>query len=444
MGVLNINVGGTDLDNGTWRRIFGQPVNVRNTTGNHTIRTVFHIEADDTPTLQARWATTKTEFNLKDSRVILNYDDAAGTPLEDLEQGLNGITNIITSVNQTEGSSSTAFSIEAILDVVAVFEEQDGIAGQVGEISVTRFFTAGKVEGRTVTAAFGASDDGVTSGSANYAAARSTLLTAFLEVDGDGGRDATTGLALTNESVQSTDEDDNLVVITLAAEEVVVDFSSEPALRSSDLTINTSQPDAWSDDSAAGQVPTLVTVTGQCNVDKDALSGNLHDVWLKIRANVEAEVKSQTGKTDIELMSFSLVSDRKASMIAFNAMYRSDNTVVFSYRRVDQETETPLFQIYIDADGCEIIQKRPGDNPVLRTITINRTGVGFINLDPQFDGIQFGLVIFDPGFYILANRVDASEGPIIMQETNNVFIQQSSFAYRRVNGTGVDIVQVGI
>lgn len=440
---FNISVDATDLDNGTDRIMFGQPVNNRTTSGVHTIRASFHIEADTTAALQTLWQATKTAFQTKDKRVILNYDDTAGDPIEDIQQGLDGYTNIITSVSQVEGDASTAFSMECVLDVVAIFDEEDGVTGQVGEISTTKFFTAGKVEARTVTAAFKNSDDGLTTGAANYAASRATLLTTYLGTDADGGRDGTTGLALTGENVRALYEDDLLVLVTLNSEEVVVDFSSEAALRSSELSISTSQPDAWPE-TDAGEIPTVVTVAGSATVDKDQLSGSLHAVWDKIRSNVESQIKSQTNLGDIELMSLSLNSDRKASTLSFGAAYRADNNDIFSYRRVGRESEQPQFNITIDAEGVEVVQKRPGENPLTRTITINRTGVGFVDLDPGFEGVQFGPGIA-LGNYILIHKDAAEEGPIAQGEVSNIFIQQATYVYRRFAlETDVDIVKVGI
>lgn len=445
MGDFNISVGGTNLDLGTnARRIFGQPINVRSTGGFHTIRVTFHIQAATTAALQTAWQAAQTAFNTKDARVILNYDDAAGDAFEDIEQGKNGYLEIRTTIGQTEGDASTAFSIEAVLDVIATFEQTDGIAGQVGEISTTSFLTDGLLEARTLTVAFMVSDDGATSGLAQYTAARSTLLTTYLGVDADGGRDGTTGLALTGENVQRVDEDDNLVFVTLSSEEIVVDFSSEAALRGSELSIQTSEPDAWPDQAGAGPRPTYITVSGRASVDKDALSGDLHDVWAKIRSDVESEMKDQTGDTDAELLSLNIRSDRKASTLSFDAVYIAANTVVFSYARVEQESETPGFRVYVDADGGEVVQKRPGDNPTTRVISINRTGVGLVDLNPRFEGIQFGLGVLAAGFYIFAGRDDQQEGPNQTGDFNNVYTQQSTFIYRRTNAESVNVVEVGI
>lgn len=442
---FNISVGGTDLNLGTdARKIIGQPVNVRSTAGVHTIRVTFHLQADTTSALQTAWKSAQASFNTKNKRVLLNYDDGAGDPLEDITQGKNGYQNIITSISQTEGAASTAYSIEAVLDVVATFEEEDGLGGQVGEISVTKFLTEGQVEARSLTVTFKNSDDGGTTGLANYTSGRSTLLTTYMGTDSDGGRNSSTGLALTGENVRALDESDNLVVVTLVSEEVVVDFSSETSLRSSDLNIQTSQPDAWPEDADAGPIPTSVIVNGSVSVDKDALSGNLHDVWDTIRSQVETEVKTQTGKSDITLVTFSLVSDRKVSLVSFNAVYRADNLDVFNFRRVDRESENPQYRIYTDADGKEVIQKRPGPNPMTRTITINRVGVGLGEMNPDFEGFNSDLLVRETAFYVLINRNEAIEGPIQQGDISGIFLQESSFTYRRVNATGVDLVEIGI
>lgn len=445
---FQISVGGTSLDLGTnARRIFGQPVNMRSTAGTHVIRTIFHIQAATPAALQAAWDTAKTTFTTKNARVILNYDDGAGTALEDLTQGKNGITHIMTSVSQVEGSASTAYSIEAVLDVVATFELTDGLTGQIGDISTTKFFTAGLVEARTVTAAFRASDDGATTGLAQYTSARSTILTTYLGVDADGGRNSSTGLALTGENIQSMDENDVVVLVTLSSEEVVVNFSSESALRASTMTIQTSQPDTWSESPEAGDIPTIITASGIATVDKDALSGSLHDVWDKIRSNVESEVISQTGLGDATLVSLSIASNRKASALTFTAIYRSDNTTTFNYRRVDTESENPKFQITVDAIGEEIVQKRPGKNPLFRTITINRTGVGVVDLTPTFGGVDFNLARTEADTYILVGTDNGLEGAVTQGDIPGVYIQQGTFVFRRVNfkpGGTVDVVLVGV
>lgn len=440
---LNISVDSVNLDNGTDRLIYGQPINDRSTSGVHLIRVNFKIEAATTAALQALWDSTKTAFVTKDKRVIFNYDDGAGTPLEDLEQGVNTVTGIITSVTQIEGIASSANVINAVLDVVAALEPTEGLPGQVGEIVTTKFLTAANTEARTVTAQFGNSDDGLTSAAANYAAARASLLTTFLGVDSDGGRDGTTGLAKTGENVQSLDEDENLVIVTLSSEEIPVDFSSEPALRGNDLIIKTIEPENWSQDDAAGERPTVISVSGRSVVDQDALSGSLHDVWVKIRSNVESILKSETGLTDISLQNVEIDSNQGDSTAIFSATYLAKNTVVLQYSRTERETEKPEYQIWVDANGCEVVQKRPGDNPLIRTITVDRIGVGLIDLDPGFEGIQFGLIKPEVGFYILRDRDDAVEGPNQHGDLNNVFFQQSTFTYLRTAAADVSIVEVG-
>lgn len=441
---FNVSVGGVDLANGTSRVLFGQPVNIRSTSGIHRIHAVFEIHAATTAAVQTLWQATKAAFQTKDERVILTYDDTAGDPIEDIQQGKNGYTNIITSVSQTGGSLSTGKSFKGVLDIVAEFDEEDGLAGQVGEISMTKFFSAGNVEGRTVTATFKTSDDGATTALANYAAARSTIFTTYVGCDADGGRDATTGLARIDENINTLDEDALLVAVTIISSEVVLDYSAEPSLRSNDLIVQTSQPDAWPEVDA-GPIPTLITAAGKVTVDKDVLSGNLHDVFNTIRSAMETEVKSQSGKSDIELVSLGVSSDRLASTMSFSAVYRADNVETFIYRRVDREAEQPQFNSVVDADGVEIIQKRPGANPIVRTITINRTGVGLGGTDPNFGGLDFDLLIRNLGHYELIHRDEALEGPITQGDIEGIYIQQATFVYKRFDpSVSVEIVKVGI
>ena len=428
MGNLNLKIGGISLDNGSWRRIFGNPTNIRS-GGIHTITVAFHIEADNADTLETRWQTTVSEFTTRYKTSILYWDDGTVNFLESIVVGTNGYRYTESFVSMNPAEQHTAFAIEGTVKIDAQFDIPDG-TGQVSDFVVITNYDAGRVASISLNARYNSL--------AEYTAARSNLQTTYLQTDADGGRNSSSALALISEQLKTVKNDS--VEVTIISDQVYDDLSAESALRSSNITIQSEPAANWLQNPNAGNRPTRITATGTVTVDATVLSGQLHKVWDKVKANVKSVVQTQVGKS-VELINFTINSNRQASTFVFEATYLADNISVFSYRRTDTETQNAEFVSWVDADGFEKVQKRPGDDPIYRSISINRTGVGRAFLFPAFGGIDFNLERSEIGTYILLDRNESQEGPMD-GEVKNIYAQQGTYVFRRFNFKPFDDVSV--
>lgn len=453
MADLQVTVGGTTLDNGSTIRIFGQPVNDRSVvSGVQLIQVTFHIQAATADALQTLWGTVKSNFNTQDATVVLTYDSAAGSTMETFTKGDDDVLGMRTSVRQSSSDPSTKFSMECILDIIVNLIPETPTSGQVGDIIVSQIYSAGRLQGRVLTAAY--KDANGADALANYNTARATLLTSYLAVDSDGGRDGTTGLALTGETINksytTTDSATNerRVSVVLTAEEIPNDFSAETALRSSDVSISVTKAPRWlsQDPVSGGARPSVIIARGTLAIDKGAMTGTQYDTWARIESQVESLVTAQVHKA-VELFDIQLAMQVQASVVNFVATYLGDNVTVFDYFRSDAESESSQFRIHADSDGYEVVQKRPGKNPLIRTISVSRTGVGQANITPAFGGIDFNLSRTETGYYILIDKVEESSGPFETEIGSNVYEQRGIYSFRRVNfkfGDQVEVMKIGV
>ena len=454
MADLQMTVGGNALDAGTSaQKIFGQPVNERSITGGiQIIQVSFHLQAATADALQTLWGTIKTNFNTQDATVTLTYDSAAGTTMETYSKGQDEVVNIKTAVRQSANEPSSPYSMECILDVLVNLIPETPSSGLIGDVVLSKSYSDGRVQARTLSATY--KDAGGADALANYTSARSGLLTNYLGVDSDGGRNSSTGLALTGENLRQSytnldaSTNERVVAVLLTAEEIPNDYSSLSSLRSSEISIGVTTPQAWltQDPVSGGIRPTLVKAAGAVTVDKDVQS-NLSNVWSTIEKQVTSLVEQQSGKSGIELTQKEITINPQMSIVQFSLIYLADNLTVFDYSRVDVEQEDAQFVIFIDSDGYEVVQKRPGQNPLVRTISVNRTGIGRANIFPAFGGIDFNLARNETGDYVLSSRQEGEQGPFENEFGTDVYVQQGTYGFRRINfkfGDQVSVTQVGV
>lgn len=523
MSEMNLYVDGTALDNGSWRKIFGQ-FQVQEVTGTGIVITAAALlEAPDTDTLQERWETTKTQFQKKDSHVIVTLDSAVDTPLEDISPLDGKHDDIVVSVEISSGKDNTDTSLWIVVTVNAATSEEDE-NGQLGDILCTKVYDAArtlsisaqgvftstfdetattgltlssvsnsggkavfnvasgaptfeagmriKVSGTTnydtpspwhvVTGIAGnaittetdyvADDTGtldvgeVTTGLANYQAQKGTILSGCLLTDSDGSRNSSSGMALTGESVEVND-DDNTCVFSLSSDwmEYEIDSSGDgAAARTFNLSVATTQPDAWQE-SEAGPRPLMVNATGSVTFDRDDLGRAVKDSdWNTIESKVESAIKTKTGQNDIKRLSLQVQTSGQNNAINFSAAYMAINTDHFTYQQVHNESRTLNFQDWRDADGYHTFQKAPGPDDVVVSISVNRTGPDLLDIKPD---APLETLEGEPALFIEVGKKQGKQGTFEYDEIDEVWIQRGTWNFKKIDlrpGYNITDMKLGI
>lgn len=164
MGQPNVIIDTETLDNGTWRRIIGQPAAAQQESGTlDTFAVEFVIEADDAATLHTRFQSTEAALTRNGPRFQFTLDEDAGTNLFDWAPGDGTHFEVTSNIAWSDDDFHTARRMHLVLMVAAdrTMPTGEGIGGgyleydgQESEISVAENYDQSGVLTRVVTGSF--------------------------------------------------------------------------------------------------------------------------------------------------------------------------------------------------------------------------------------------------------------------------------------------------
>lgn len=306
----------------------------------------------------------------------------------------SGTTLTFTSV-ENNGSGKARFVLDAGGSAPEAFTEGMRIevvtssGGYLGRHVVTAVDVPGKKI--TTDTTFAATATGtlkqgeITTGLANFSAARSSILTTHLLTTTTGARGAT-GLALTVEKVENAQGDDQSVTVYLQSETLPVDltgavFGGSRADRKFSMTIKTERAERWNPH--GGTRPVYVVAEGVAVLDMSIVGTDpLHSAFAaKLQPEIEAAVKSETGENTIRLLKRSVGSNRLDGSVIFSLRYQARNTMVLSYSVETQTQESPNHIEWIRG-GYHYLQRPEAPRPKTATVTVTRVGRNKVTLSP--------------------------------------------------------------
>lgn len=254
-----------------------------------------------------------------------------------------------------------------------------------------------------------------------YDASRTGLLT-LLGVGTDGTRDSTTGLVLTNETIEDKGD---LLTTVLNAEWVEKSYDDD--VRNFQIALNTSELPDWPEDAEAGERPMSINAVVSFSVDKvQATTDDVNAMWSTIRASVIADIKSNSNATGIVgPLDEGISWDKKAGTVGVNLSFIAQNTTVFAYSRVTSTHEELDYNSWKDADGFDIIQTGAEPTVKLTSVTVTRTGVNVATLTvtPPSPGGGYR--------WIELSSDDSISNPIDRKEVGAVYTQTLSKVFKR-------------
>jgi len=218
-----------------------------------------------------------------------------------------------------------------------------------------------------------------TTGAEHYATAYSTILTDYLGVDSDGSRNATTGLAITSEIVNASDEDQNDVSFNIDAEWMQLDISGAlDDIRKLDYTIHTTQPDKWPEGEPQ---PTFLTVEGSYFIDKDQFaSTTIHTTFQTVKNTVINAALTQTGLGSLRQITEAVTSSPGDMLVKFGMQFSTYNTDLILYSETTNIIRKLKFTEWTDSDGYSIVQTPPEPWEVMVTVTASRKGFNKVDM----------------------------------------------------------------
>lgn len=213
----------------------------------------------------------------------------------------------------------------------------------------------------------------LTTGAANFAAARTSILEDILGCDADGGRDSTTGLSLVSEKREDNDEDGNQY--TVALESAWSELETHAAQRELTISIAEEQPEEW-ETAAGGVAPVYIYVQGSVTMDREVLvaaNADLHQLFdSDVKAAVEAHVVDQVNKGPIRLRRRKITSNLKESRLSFELVYQARNLTVISATITREERTDDNSVHYRLMDGHDYDQRPKGLPPKYITVVSSR------------------------------------------------------------------------
>lgn len=254
-----------------------------------------------------------------------------------------------------------------------------------------------------------------------YTEIRSSLLS-LIGIDSDGSRNSTTGLVLSGETSDRTNEG---IVFLLSSEWVQKDYND--AIRNFQLGIEVTEVPEWNEE--AGIKPVLINAVVVFGVDKDvAGTDNPYTMWNTIRGAVITDIKSQISEGTAEgPWTESIKHDKKTGQVEVAMGFIARNTDVVSYKKVTQTQEELDFTTWRDSEGYDHIQMPPGAKPKIVTVSVERVGrnPGGISITPpQESGYTFIEITEQLGI----------EGPITRRNFNGQYwVETLTKVYRRFN-----------
>lgn len=215
-----------------------------------------------------------------------------------------------------------------------------------------------------------------TTGSENYAAAKSDILTTHLGVESDGSRDSTTGLTLTTDKEEDGDANGNTVSVLLQSSWSEFELTGvNDADRGIDMTIKEIEPEQW--DPVLGPPPVILAVTGSAYFDREKLAAGsltLHKIFRQqVKTQLETRVKSNTGYGTIRLRAMSFDSNPQTSRLMFDLRYQARNTAYID-GSLDEMSQQDDDAIHYKAGEFDYEQRAPGLPPKIVTKTLRKVG----------------------------------------------------------------------
>ncbi len=385
------------LDNGSFRRIFGQISDQTGLDGQRAVAVDFILEADTVDVLQSRYRTTYDEWNSKrNKKFVVTLDDGLADPLVTLEPGDGTFTATFSALADTDRLGKSGTSIGMTLLIVAepieLLPDLLGGADGVEGMTVTTTFSASRDRSITVNAAFVTDDNG--SAQQNLDAIKDQIFTDILLVETTGARDATSKQVLTSELLVDSEGQGRRIETEWRSERDAFLTPDTPEARSFAVGIETTQPDEWSHDSQAGARPTLIHASGSVHLSHDLLSRGLLEAKANVESDVKAAVFQELGRVPALItLTSSFSSDADAGLLTFDIVYQIDNQTVIAYSRTHSFEVTPDASIAADSDGFHHRQESPASPDVIHNITVERFGVGQLG----GSGLAFKPDILFPG-----------------------------------------------
>lgn len=252
-----------------------------------------------------------------------------------------------------------------------------------------------------------------------YDAARAGLLT-LLGVGADGTRDTTTGLVLTNETVEDKGD---LLMTVLNAE--WVEKSYDDNIRNYQLSLNTSEIPDWPDE--AGPRPQVLNAIVSFSVDKvQAGTDDVRAMWTTIRAAVLADIAASSQATGVVGPIDEGISwDKKAGSVSIKLGFIAKNATVFEFSRVTSTHKELDYVNWKDSEGYDTIQTGPESVLKMLSVTVARTGVGIVQLTITPPVAESGYT------YLSISEDDTVSNPVRRKEIGQVYSQTRSEIFKR-------------
>lgn len=278
----------------------------------------------------------------------------------------------------------------------------------------------------TVDTAYAGNDTGTaligeaTSPQDVYDTARATLLTDVLGVGTDGTRDSTTGLVLSNETVEVQND---IVNVVLNAEWTEKSYDAD--VRNLSIAVQRVELPDWPSVNA-GPAPVSLGAVVTFSVDKDqAATDNPYPMWATIRASVIADILAAVNDSDaVGPIDEAVSYDKKAGVVAVNLSFLAKNTSIFSYSVVTTVHEELDYVSWKDSEGYDYIQH--GAEPLTKivAITVTRVATNTSSLDvppPEESGYR----------YLIISTEQGDQTPIERKGVGTVWTQSKTTVWKR-------------
>lgn len=396
-----------DLDNTTWRRIWGTISDQTGIDGQRALAIDFTIEGDTVDEFQTRYRATVALFNsIRNKKWVVTLDDALSDPLATIEPGDGTFTATFSALSDNDafGRSGTSIGMTLLLlaEPIELLPDTDDLLGGaavdgVESLTITTTYNAGRDRSITVNAIFVTS--GANSAQANLDAVKDRIFEQLLLVTADGSRDDASKQVLSSEILVDPEGQGRRLEAEWRSEREAFATANTSEARTFSVGIETTQPDEWVV-SDAGPRPTLIHCSGSVFLSHDILARGLLQAKTNVETDVRAAIAQELGRTpQLKTISTSFSSDADQGVLTFDIVYQADNTQVISYTRTHSVDISPDRAIASDSEGFHHVQESPTSPDVLHTILVERMGVG--QLGPEGLG-------FRPDNIVAGRQVDDS------------------------------------